>query len=149
MLGICVSIGAARPGVSCVVLIGTRSNPQVDVFFDLKAGPGKIPHQLQELAKALRSKLTALSLDHAVIRLADPARVGNRRGGSRDRLLVEGALALACEGEISGEVFLRTGGEIQRELGLSKSETEAAGAELDHKRYWAAAAALSALPDES
>ncbi|WP_157552398.1 hypothetical protein [Micromonospora sp. NRRL B-16802] len=143
-IGIAVSMTPKRPVVSCVLLDGTRSDPTTVGSFDLKTASDYVMDQGEDLAKQLSSKLAALGVDAAVIRIADFAPVASRSAAPRHRLLIEGALGFVCKSRLS-DVWVRTGKEIGLVLGMSKPKAESAGRALDKTRASAASAALSAL----
>jgi hypothetical protein len=145
-IGICVRYQANQPTVNCVVLAGTIDEPALIKSFDLKTDAERIPAQLRALAKALNSQLTGMQVDVAVIRIADVGPIGNREAARRNRLLIEGALALTCEQNTADRVHLRNGKEIGESLGVTKEASCTAGKKVDSKRFDAAAAALSGLP---
>jgi hypothetical protein len=133
-----------RPVVACVLLEGSRSSPTVLDAFDLKTPADEPMDQLQDLARALASKLSGLEIDAAVIRLADRAPQANQSPTPRRRLLIEGALALCCREKIA-QVDARTGRELGQDTGMSKAELLALAGTIDASRKDAAAAAVSIL----
>lgn len=144
VLGITVK-PSARPSINCVVLDGTRENPECVDAFDLKANDDGFIDQIDHLGKALASKLTGMQVDKVVIRTADFAVVASRRAATSQRLLLEGAVAFVCRSKIK-DVSLRSGRDVGEQLGVSKDKAETRGRDLDSRRREAAAAALSALP---
>jgi hypothetical protein len=147
-VGLCVSIQNSKPSVACVVTDGTQGQPNLVTSFDLKTDASSLPGQIDDLAKALSSKIGALEVDVAVVRLADISPTGTRKAGPRIRLLIEGALTLVCERHTTSSVKLRTGKEVGEAMGISKAEALTAGQQLDSKRADASAAALSGLPKD-
>ena len=101
--------------VTCVLLEGSRSSPAVVDAFDLKTPADDPMDQLQDLARALASKLSGLEIDAAIIRLADRSPQADQTTAPRRRLLIEGALALSCR-EKTPNVQARSG----RELGARR-----------------------------
>jgi hypothetical protein len=133
-----------RPVVTCVLLEGSRSSPTVLDAFDLKT-PGDEPmDQLQDLARALASKLSGLEIDAAIIRMADRSPQANQTTTPRRRLLIEGALALSCR-EKTSNVRARSGRELGQDTGMSKAALFALARTIDAGRPDAAAAAVSVL----
>ena len=133
-----------RPVVTCVLLEGSRSSPAVVDAFDLKTPADDPMDQLQDLARALASKLSGLEIDAAIIRVADRSPQANQTTAPRRRLLIEGALALSCR-EKTPNVQARSGRELGQDAGLSKAELFALARTIDAGRPDAAAAAVSML----
>jgi hypothetical protein len=100
--------------------------------------------QLQDLARALASKLSGLELDAAIIRVADRTPQANQSLTPRRRLLIEGALALCCRDK-TPRVDARSGRELGLDTGMSKADLLALARSIDAKRPDAAAAAVSVL----
>ena len=140
------SAARGRAVVSCVLADGTRSTPKLIESFDLKTSADAVVDQLEDLAKALSSKIAGLSLDGAVVRTADFAPVASRRAAAAQRLLIEGALLLVCRSRLAN-VNARNGKEVGEALAIAKKDVIARGRSLDARRPDAVAAALSALPD--
>jgi hypothetical protein len=133
-----------RPVVSCVLLEGFRASPTVLDAFELRTPADDLVDQLQDLARALASKISGLEIDAFVIRLADRAPQANQTTAPRRRLLIEGALALRCR-EQTAQVSARTGRELAMDAGMLKADLIALGRKIDAGRKDAAAAAISAL----
>lgn len=134
-----------RPVVACVLLDGPRTSPTVLDAFDLKTPADDPMDQLQDLARALASKLSGLEVDAAIIRVADRAPRANQSLTPRRRLLIEGALALCCRDK-TPHVQARSGRELGQDIGMSKADLLALARTIDAERPDAAAAAVSALP---
>jgi hypothetical protein len=133
-----------RPVVACVLLDGSRESPTIVDAFDLKTPADDPMDQLQDLARALSSKLSGLVVDAVVIRVADRAPQANQNLTPRRRLLIEGALAL-CSRDKTPNVRARSGRELGQDMGMSKSDLLALARTIDAGRPDAAAAAASAL----
>jgi hypothetical protein len=136
-----------RPVVTCVLLEGSRTSPVVLDAFDFKTPADDAMDQLQDLARALASKLSGLEVDAAIIRVADRAPMANQNLTPRRRMLIEGALALCCR-EKTSRVGARNGKELGDDTGLTKAGVLARGRTIDARRPDAAAAALSVLPEQ-
>ncbi len=133
-----------RPVVACVLLEGSRSSPTVLDAFDLKTPADDPMDQLQDLARALASKLSGLEIDAAIVRVADRSPQANQTTTPRRRLLIEGALALSCR-EKTPNVQARSGRELGQDVGMSKADLFALARTIDAGRPDAAAAAVSVL----
>lgn len=133
-----------RPVVTCVLLEGSRSSPTVVDTFDLKTPADDPMDQLQDLARALASKLSGLEIDAAIIRVADRSPQANQSTTPRRRLLIEGALALSCR-EKTPHVLARSGRELGQDADMSKADLFALARMIDAGHPDAAAAALSIL----
>ena len=134
-----------RPAVTCVLIEGTRESPTVVDSFDLKTPADDPMDQLQDLARALSSKLSGLDVDAVVIRVADRSPKANQSLAPRRRLLIEGALALCCRDKTTN-VQARSGLELGRDMGMSKADLLSLARTIDTGRTDAAAAAVAALP---
>ncbi|WP_125592393.1 hypothetical protein [Amycolatopsis balhimycina] len=146
VIGLCVVISPKGPTVSCVLVSGDRDNPSVVDSYVLKTSADGQADRLVHLAQNLRSKISGLEIEHAVIRVADVSPKGNRSAAPRNRLLIEGALMLVCREQVHGSVCARTGKEVGEVLGVPKVEAVATGKRLVAKHAEAAAAAISGLP---
>lgn len=133
-----------RPVVTCVLLEGSRSSSVVTEAFELKTPADDPMDQLQDLARALASKLSGLEMDVAIIRVADRSPQANQSATPRRRLLIEGALALTCRDK-TPHVLARSGRELGQDTGMSKADLFALARTIDPGRPDAAAAAVSAL----
>lgn len=134
----------SRPVVTCVLLEGSRSSPAVLDAFDLKTPADDPMDQLQDLARALASKLSGLEIDTAIIRVADRSPQANQSTTPRMRLLIEGALALTCRDK-TPRVRARSGRELGQDTSMSKADLFTLARTIDAGRPDAAAAAVSAL----
>jgi len=146
-LGIATGYPAAnrgRPMVACVLLDGSRTSPTVIDGFDLKTPADDPMDQLEDLARALASKLSGVEVDSVVIRVADRSPQANQNQAPRRRLLIEGALALCCRDK-TPNVQARSGRELGQDVGMSKADLLALARTIDPRRADAAAAAVSAL----
>jgi hypothetical protein len=136
---------SGRPAVSCVLLEGARDSPTVVDSFDLRTPADEPMDQLQDLARALSSKLSSLDVDAVVIRVADRSPRANQSVAPRRRLLIEGAIALCCRDK-TNDVRARSGLELGRDIGMSKADLIALAQTIDAARPDAAAAAVTVLP---
>jgi hypothetical protein len=134
-----------RPVAACVLLDGDRTSPAVLDSFDLKTPAEDPMDQLQDLARALASKLSGLEVDAVIINVADRSPQANQSLTPRRRLLIEGALALCCRDKTSN-VQARSGRELGQHVGMSKADLLALARTIDAERPNAAAAAISGLP---
>jgi hypothetical protein len=134
-----------RPVVACVLLEGSRTAPVVVEAFDIMTPADDPMDQLQDLARALASKLAALEVDAVVIRVADRSPQANQSQAPRRRLLIEGALALSCRDK-TPRVRALSGRELGQEVGMTKAELLSLARTVQASRPEATAAALSALP---
>jgi hypothetical protein len=148
-LGLCVGFppnARGLPAASCVLLGGSPDQPVLQDSFDLKTSSAEIADQIQDLARALNSKLAGLDVQAIRVRVADTAPAANRKTGPKHRLMIEGALVLICRQNLQADrVKIRNGKELGEDLGTSKSDALALGKKLDRNRPDAAAAALAAL----
>lgn len=122
----------------------TRTDPRLSESFDLKTSADVNIDQLQDLAKALGSKISALDLDGIVVRTADFAPVPSRRTATSTRLLIEGAILLVSRNKIAN-VQSYSGKVIGEILGVPKRDLAGIGRELDTKRPDAVVAAIALL----
>ena len=144
-LGICVVYQAQRPVVTVVAVGGSRDSPELEQSFDIKTGSTTLPDQVNDLVRALRSKIMGLSVEACVIRIADFTRTASNRQAPRNRLMIEGALTFACRDQAISNIHVLTGKDVGQALSMSKADAVAAGAALDVRRPDAASAALAGL----
>jgi hypothetical protein len=123
--GIAVDVPASgRPTGRLVVLTDASGTAVVEVTADLPGDAVPLPTQLHDAAEALRSRLTGLAVDRAVIRRADqPPRATNKEG-PRLRLLMEGALTAAARGVVV-DTRIGTGKDTGTWFGSSKAGVDA------------------------
>ena len=131
--------------MSGVVLSGSRESPVVEHQFDVKAGTDGVPEQINDLVRALRSRIAGLGVERCVVRIADFSRTPNNKLAPRYRLMIEGALVFACRDQGVVHIQILPGKEVGAALSCSKEDALARGEQVDSKRREAASAAMAAL----
>ncbi|WP_344425067.1 hypothetical protein [Pseudonocardia ailaonensis] len=144
-LGICIVYQVKRPVVTGVVLGGTSAEPAVEQVFELKSGSTAVAEQINDLVRALRSKLAGASIDRCVVKVADQSPKPSKLQAPRTRLMIEGALVFGCRDQGIVDIRIMNGRDIGLALGCSKDAAVKAGGDLAEKHAGACSAALAAL----
>src|SRR5271154_5052307 len=139
-----------RPAARVVVAEDVGAQAMIVEVLDFSGDDVDLPTQLHYAAEALRSHLKGVEPALVLVRRADRAPQARQTDGTKNRLLMEGALTSAAKSVVPN-TRLGTGKETGEWFGSSKKDVDDAAAALltsggHHKRYGeATSAALAAL----
>jgi hypothetical protein len=139
-----------RPAARVVVVDNASGSPTVEDVIDLTGDDVDLPAQLHYASEALRSHLKSAGATRVVVRRADHAPRAKQTDGTKNRLLMEGALTASATSVVP-DTRIGTGKETGEWFGSSKDAVEAEADALlkgggHHKRFAeATSAALAAL----
>jgi hypothetical protein len=137
-----------RPTARIVVADDAGGSATIEDMLDLTGDDVDLPNQLHYAAEALRSHLKSVGADRVVVRRADHAPRAKQTDGTKNRLLMEGALTSAATSVVPA-TRLGTGRETGEWFGASKEAVDAAADALlksgsQHSRYLEATSAALA-----
>lgn len=123
--GIAVDVPTAgRPAGRLVLINDASGSPVIEIAEDFTSDDVALPIQLHDASEALRSRLTGLGVDRAIIRRADhPPRASNAEG-PKLRLLMEGALTSAAQSVVV-DTRIGTGKDTGGWFGSNKATVDA------------------------
>lgn len=139
-----------RPTARIVVADDAGGSATIEEMLDLTGDDVDLPAQLHYAAEALRSHLKSVEADRVVVRRADHSPQARQTDGTKNRLLMEGALTSAATSVVP-DTRLGTGKETGEWFGSSKKAVDASADALlkndgHHNRYLeATSAALAGL----
>lgn len=137
-----------RPAARIVVADDAGGSVTIEQVLDFPGDDVDLPVQLHYATEALRSHLKSIGANRVVVRRADHAPRARQTDGTKNRLLMEGALTSAAVSVVP-DTRLGTGMEMGEWFGSSKQAVEAAAHTLltsssHHKRYLEATSAVLA-----
>lgn len=114
-----------RPTARIVVAEDSSGAPAIEDVLDLTGDDVDLPVQLHYASEALRSHLKSIEVDRVVVRRADHAPRARQTDGTKNRLLMEGALTAAAISVVP-KTQLGTGRDTGEWFGSSKDGVDAA-----------------------
>jgi hypothetical protein len=137
-----------RPTTRIVLADDAGGSPTIEDVLDLTGDDVDLPVQLHYAADALESYLKSVEPERVVVRRADHAPRARQTDGTKNRLLMEGALTSAATGVVPA-TLLGTGSETGKWFGSSKEAVDAAAHALlksgsHHSHYLEATSAALA-----
>jgi len=137
-----------RPTVHVVLADNASGSPMVEDTIDLSGDDESMPAQLHHAAEGVRAYLRSINAERVVVRRADHSPRARQTDGTKNRLLVEGAVTSAAASVVP-ETRLGTGKETGEWFGSSKADVDAEAKALlnassRHSRYAAATSAALA-----
>jgi hypothetical protein len=139
-----------RPTARIVVADDAGGSAAIEGVLDLTGDDVDLHHQLHYASEALRSHLKSMNADRVVVRRADHSPHARQTDGTKNRLLMEGALTAAATSVVPA-TRLGTGKETGEWFGSSKdgvdSVAEALLTRSGLRKYYldATSAALAGL----
>jgi hypothetical protein len=139
-----------RPTARLVVMIDSAAGPTVEGHEAFTSDDVDLATQLHDMAEAVRSRLTGVGVDRALVRRADQPPQASKKEGPRLRLLAEGAVISAARSVVV-DTRVGTGRDTGAWYGSNKATLDADakqvanGHRLARAYEEATAAALAAL----
>jgi hypothetical protein len=139
-----------RPAIRVVVVNDPGTGATIEQVLDVTGDDVDLPAQLHYAGEAVRSNLKSVDVDRVVVRRADHSPRARQTDGTKNRLLMEGAITSAATSVVP-DTRLATGKETGEWFGASKQAVDGASAALlnaggHHGRYLeATSAGLAAI----